>query len=282
LIQFGYHITGGLNLGTSLSTAVNAGFTSAQIFLGPPQRFQKANISLGERELFRRVKKQSGIKVFVHAPYVLHAFARPENVVKNNRTIADFLLECALLDIDGFVLHMGGTKWYAIDGCLDVILELIDHIGMVGDGWMGTPILLENCASGNAMSGDLDQICQLIDKIYAYRSWAHVGLCLDTLHAWAWGYDMTNQDVLTKLCASVKDHLRLIHLNNGPEKVSCGSHYDRHASILTGIIPQHVFSTIVAMLPDVPLIVERDDVQDVLNERDWLMRMFPERMYNPA
>lgn len=266
---FGYHITGGKNLGSSLYAAVDAGFTSAQIFLGPPQRAVITDFSLPEANLFVKTKKASGIKVYVHAPYVLHAFARPENAIRNNDMVGKAVRVAADLGCDGYVLHMGGTKWYEDGKYMDPYLEpakkLMDCCGK--EALSRCPILFENCASGNHMSGKLQSISLLCDMLNGSGYQGQFGICLDTCHAWAWGYDYQQEDVRSSMVEEIRKYLQLIHLNSAPEKVTCGGHYDRHEALQKGVIKWEAFEALLHLLPNLPVIAEREDFQDILS--DW-------------
>lgn len=278
---FGYHISGGQHLGTSLQVTAAAGFTAAQIFLGPPQRMEIAKLPRDQFDLFCRVKSETNIKVFVHAPYVLHAFAKPENIERNNGFLKRLVQLSVDLEADGFVLHMGGTKWYEANPTdyLEIARKLMSSIYPTGRQWC--PILFENCANGNQMSGHLETITNLLDQLKADSH--NVGLCLDTLHAWAWGYDLIRPSEFTRLIGdNVFRHLKLIHLNSGPEKVVCGGKYDRHAALHKGCIPLEVFTTLLRTLPDIPVIAEREDYQDVLAEFKYVTEVDAEPVYKEA
>jgi deoxyribonuclease-4 len=260
----GYHITGGQRLGSSLLATVDAGFSAAQIFLGPPQKFRQDPIPQDEANLFRRIKRNSGIKVFVHAPYVLHAFAKPENTSKNNTFLKKLVQMASELECDGFVLHMGGTKWYETAEYHHVATKLFEDIFGREEG-QPVPILFENCANGNDMSGDILAINNLISVL---KTQGHnVGLCLDTLHAWAFGYNYQDDSHLRMVLEPrMLSHLKLIHLNSGPDKVTCGSKYDRHEAIHKGCIPRECFSTLLKALPNIPVIIEGHEFSDILSD----------------
>lgn len=263
---FGYHIPGGQHLGTSLKAAVDLGFTAAQIFLGPPGRAAVSNIPLPEFRLFLDVKRSTGIPVFVHAPYVLHVFARPENKHKNHHTLKKFYDTACNLECNGLVVHMGGTKWYdhGSDGNV-YSTEAVDFLNVLDARGKKCTVLLENCANGNAMSGNLRDICNLLT--YLKQSGYSVGLCLDTCHAWAWGYDYRDANQLAVVTSEmVSQHLKLIHLNSAPIQVVCGGKYDRHSSLDSGCIPKSSFESILRSFPEIPAIAERDDVNSVYSD----------------
>jgi endonuclease IV len=276
---FGYHISGGQHLGDSLQATVKAGFTAAQIFLGPAQKMAITPLPASQIDLFQRVKEQSGIKVYVHAPYVLHAYAKPENVVKNNGFIRRMVQVTHELQCDGYVLHMGGTKWYddvyaqndpvGAEAWIGIGRTLMETVHPKGNPVTGCPILFENCANGNAMSGQLDVICRMLDELA--RDGHNVGLCLDTLHAWAWGYNYGSPSDFARVThCDVLRHLKLLHLNSGTGKVACGSKYDRHEAIHKGCIDVEHFRSLLRAFPGVPVIAEREDFADILAEFSFI------------
>lgn len=259
---FGYHIKGGTLMGSALKEAVEKGFTAAQIFLGAPQRFESSEVSAREFDLFQRVKQESGIRVFVHASYVLHAWAKPENVLRNNIAIAAAIGRSGVLGCDGYVLHTGGTKWYEPTQYAQVLEALLDRCSMAN--LEKCPLLIENCASGKLMSGDLSLIAEMTNR-FRSRGW-NIGVCLDTCHAWAFGYDFSDRDVLDFMYELLRSEVKLIHLNSAPQTVSCGSHFDRHSSIEKGCIDPHAFERLLVKFSGIPCIAERDDVSDVIRD----------------
>jgi len=268
---FGYHIVGGVSLGTSLRTTAAQGFSAAQIFLGPPQRPIIGRLSSSEIELFLHIKKASGMKVFCHAPYTIHAFCNPERIEKNTASVVQFMKVCSNLELDGFVLHMGGTKWHENTDPIDHFLFLMKALANAD---CSCPLLLENCASGNDLSGSLRTIRDLMDRVkdsYWEKGFPKLGICLDTCHAWAWGYNWPDEVILSSLILDLGSNLSLIHLNSATEKVTCGGNYDRHASLEKGVIPVEAFHRLLKKLPDVPVIVERDVYTDVFADKEVVL-----------
>jgi endonuclease IV len=102
----------------------------------------------------------------------------------------------------------------------------------------------------------------------------NVGICLDTLHAWSFGVDWHDParfdgNSVFKFLADI-GYVQLIHLNNGPEKVACGSNYDRHASITQGVINPDALRQVLDTFPNIPVIFERDSYEGVMSDWNWL------------
>lgn len=253
---------------SALETAKTQGFTAAQIFLCSPQQYTLPSCTAPELIRFKEWKYQSGMKIYAHASYTLHTFAKPENVSRNNAVVRQHVWRAASLGLDGYVIHMGGTKWYE-DGpdpmvkYYELAKTLCNTIG--GEALHTTPLLLENCASGNQMSGHVSVI---IDTILDLRSlYFNVGLCLDTCHAFAWGLEFQPDYLWISRLASV---LKLIHLNNASQKVKFGSHLDRHDSLLNGVIPLKTFKWLLSKHPECPVILERDNMTDIMHDQVML------------
>lgn len=243
------------------------GFQVAQVFIGDPKTY---NVHKFDPQQIARFREERGIhktNIYVHAPYVLHAFAKPENKRKNNAAIRRHLQECVALGIDGYVLHMGGTKQFdeAIEAndYTPVYKALEELCSTVGSEILAQcPILLENCASGNIISGSPDAIKNCI--IYVNERGFNVGMCLDTLHLYSWGYNL--MDGSGPFLSSILSKIKLIHLNSGPQGITFGCRRDRHASILDGCISREVIVKTLYALQGVPIILERDNLPSVNHE----------------
>jgi deoxyribonuclease-4 len=230
------------------------------VFLGPPRNFNLFRLTPLQVTTFATAKRESGVKVYAHAPYVLHAFSKPENVKKNNGALSKAFKLAANLGLDGYVLHMGGTKSYHWDtassaepnsrSAIDALTDLATTIGP--EVLDRCPMLLENCASGNALSGNLAVITALVGSLPF-----NVGICLDTLHAWSWGQQL---DYGTPWTNTLMEHVRLVHLNSGPNGFAFGCKRDRHEELTSGSLPISHFVQLLMAHPELPIIVERSNV----------------------
>lgn len=262
--KIGMHISGGSSIGSSMVSA-SSFWTSCQVFLGPPQTATLAVVSDTQKQYIEQMQL-NGMMSYVHAPYVLHAFADPKRVQKNNHALRLHVTQANLLGMSGYVVHMGGTKHYESPSALfDAFLTMLKIVVSTEQ----CPVLLENCASGPEASGNLSIICEMIDEVRSAYD-IPVGLCLDTCHAYAWGYDLNDSGVVEQVARTVSSYVRLLHLNSAPEKVKCGGHLDRHASINHGVISKDSFSKLLNLLPDIPVIFERDSPIEALEEAKFV------------
>jgi len=119
-------------------------------------------------------------------------------------------------------------------------------------------LLLENTSgTKNSMGSTFEDIRRVIDSI---RDQKHVGVCLDTCHAFAAGYDFLTPEAVTRTLECFEnavgmDRLRIVHLNDS--KGGLRSHLDRHEHIGLGRIGEQGFRNILSSpLGRLPLILE--------------------------
>jgi deoxyribonuclease-4 len=120
-------------------------------------------------------------------------------------------------------------------------------------------LLLENTAgTKNSMGGDIEDIAEIIGRL---NDKSGVGICIDTCHAFAAGYDITTEEGLSSFLELISseigpEKLKVIHLNDC--KGTLGSHLDRHEHIGLGNIGDDAFRRIVnnPKLRDIPFILE--------------------------
>jgi deoxyribonuclease-4 len=131
---------------------------------------------------------------------------------------------------------------------------------------LNVTILLENSAGQkDSIGSTLEDLREILDKLSSKT----YGLCLDTCHAFASGYDLKNTDACNKFMEKFDNIvglgvLKLIHLNDS--KGDIGSHLDRHEHIGLGKIGIDGLSSILNMKPlrDLPIIMETpiDSIRD--------------------
>jgi len=135
--------------------------------------------------------------------------------------------------------------------------SLEGHIG-------STKLLLENSAgAGEIIGDDLGELGEIIEKA---GNDSIAGICLDTQHSFASGYDWRDFDkTLKRITAEVRlQYIKLVHANDS--KTECGSNADRHEHIGQGKIGPEAFRKIVAFVKenniDMILETEHDKVKE--------------------
>jgi deoxyribonuclease-4 len=203
---------------------------------------------------FVNLKKKLDVAYFVHAAY----WSSLVNIKsKEFITLCEEAQFASDLHSDGIVIHVGATR-AKLDKKDQVkyVAECVNELLLKNPN---IPLILENAPhAGRNFGGDLTDFALLYEHIDHKN---RVKFCLDTAHAFVFGYDLKNQIVLDdffKLIAEVigKNNIALLHLNDSPEP--CGSYMDKHAAPGEGLLKEHVLKQILRndLFLQVPVIAE--------------------------
>jgi deoxyribonuclease-4 len=159
------------------------------------------------------------------------------------------------------------------------VVQVAEALAEVLQGGSSSALLLENSAgSGDLLGSRFEQIGALFDRLGRD---ARLGLCVDTAHTFASGYDLRIDDGIVRAVDEISAHigierLRLIHANDS--KVGLGSAVDRHENIGKGLLGEEAFVRMLAhpVLGSVPWVLEvpgYDDKGPDLPNLDTLKRL---------
>jgi deoxyribonuclease-4 len=260
LTLLGAHVSTAGGLSTAFDRGEKLGCTAIQIFLKSPNRWQGRELANDEVEQFRARRAESPIgPVLAHAAYLLNLCAADEKTLERSRAgLADEMTRARRLELDGLVLHPGSHMGRGEDAGIDLIAASIDEV--LGDLEEGpTRLLLEVTAGqGTGLGYRLEHLERIIERCSTAD---RLGLCLDTCHLFAAGYEVHTAKGLEALLSEVEsrfglDRLGCVHLNDS--KRPLGSRRDRHANIGEGEIGEQAFNRLLGhdALAGVPLILE--------------------------
>lgn len=268
--RVGPHVTGASAIGSSVSVQSKTyQFHAMQVFMGPPRSWSIPVINPLELSLLARAMSEGDVKVYAHAPYVLNAFPTSKgDLVRHRLRVREQIVAATKLQLSGYVIHMGGAGEYSVEELQNEFLALCSVVYPRREEHV-TPLLLENAANGHDNRRDPMIIQQILapakDRFYP------VGMCVDTLHLFAAGYDPLS--TWTVVLGNVKDDVKLLHLNSGSEKVICGKGLDRHEPIATGVIEHQAFRDILSLFPDVPVILETPSLVAALIDTALVLKL---------
>jgi deoxyribonuclease-4 len=218
-----------------------------QIFSRNANRWKGRPLPPAEIAAFRAKLRAAGLgPVFSHASYLINlATATPDLRQMSLEAMADEIDRADALALGGVVLHPGCyTSGNAEEGLELVAAALLDLLRTRERG--RTMILLENTAGqGTALGATLEQLASIIAGVNGHR---RVGVCLDTCHLLASGYDIASLEGYAATFAQFTRHvgldrLKLVHLNDS--KKPLGSRVDRHEHIGKGFVGLETFRRIV-------------------------------------
>lgn len=264
---WGAHISIAKSMDLAFLRAENININSMQIFTKSNRQWQNKILSTEEINLFIEKKKNSQIKyINAHAGYLINlASDNPEIIQKSYTSLLNEMEICESLKITDLVLHPGSNKSSNTSETIKNIAKLIKKaLSETSD----VSILIENMAGqGSATCGSIEQIAELIEQINNKR----VAICIDTCHAFAYGYSIEELD--KKITEYVGwDKVKLFHLNNS--KKDQGSKVDRHEHLKIGKISNENISFILNdnKYIDIPKILEtpNDDESEYIPDLKFM------------
>jgi deoxyribonuclease-4 len=254
----------------ALEKAKELKLQAVQIFLKNSNRWiAKPYTGDVVKQFFEARSSVPGIKIFSHAGYLINLAGSGETLKKSLDSLSDEMDRAARLDIEHIVLHPGS---HGGCGAGSGIERSAESLSLVISKNQKTKILLETTAGqGSSIGHRFEYLRSIIDKTSRGEA---LGVCLDTCHIFAAGYDITTEKKLNAVIGEFDDilgidKLKLIHINDS--KRECGSKVDRHEHIGKGRIGTRVFSLILnhPRLKTIPMILEtpkfNDDEADRMN-----------------
>lgn len=241
-LLLGAHISVAGGYEKSFERAASIGCSTMQIFTKSNRQWQAKPITPEQENLFKKTKEKFAIAPLVsHASYLIN-LGSPDSALraKSIKALADELKRCSQLGLDYLVVHPGSHLKSGEDACLESIAQSLDAVLENDTG--STMILLETMAGqGSSVCYDFAHI-EKIRKLSRHKD--RLGVCLDTCHIFAAGYDFrttqTYQAVWQEFDRIIGlKHLKVIHVNDSKKEL--GSRVDRHASIGKGEIGQEGF-----------------------------------------
>ena len=213
--------------------------------------------------------------ILAHDSYLIN-LGHPEkaNLEKSRDAFLDEMQRCEQLEIDRLNFHPGShLNKISEEECLKTISE---SVNIALDKTKGVTAVIENTAGqGTNLGYSLDQIKYIIDYIEDKN---RVGICIDTAHAIAAGYDFLSDDSYEKFWKEFDEvigfkYLKGMHLNDS--KKDFGTRVDRHESIGKGFLGEKVFMNIMKdkRLDEIPLILETPDPDLWADEIKLLYRL---------
>ncbi len=260
LILLGAHfsIAGGLH--KALLTAKRYGCTALQLFTKNSNTWKERIVTDEEIDLFRQTRKEVEITAIAsHTSYLIN-LASPEGQKHHmsKEALIHELERSASLDIPYVVLHPGAHMESGEEnGCLRIAETINEVFDRVPPG--ETKLLLETTAGqGTNIGYTFEQLALIIEHI---KDKDRVGICFDTCHTFAAGYDIRTPEAYAKTMEKFDgilglNNLCLLHINDS--KKGLGSRIDRHEHIGKGEIGPTAFKEIMndTRLETVPKILE--------------------------
>jgi len=291
--RIGFHVSISGGISNSIDNALKIGCNAFQIFTRNPKRWAAKPLQEEDVKNFRKKLAESKIDrdaVFVHIPYLPNLSSPNSKLHKKSvDVLAEEIKRCSILGIPYLVSHLGTHdgrgKGYGINQLVKAYSSAFRNYykSLSAAAATTTPrtknkkngddgpsneepvtVLLENSAGHkNSIGSKFDEIGLILDKLdsSSYSSRGSFGVCLDSCHAFAAGYDLRTEDAvretLDKFGSEVgQRNLKLVHLNDSKDKLN--SNRDRHEHIGLGKIGKEGFRALLKdkAVTNFPIIME--------------------------
>ncbi len=274
-MKIGCHVSIARGIDNSIVRAEELGCNTMQIFSKNASTWREKVLKKDEVESFRENLKNSNINpVFIHTSYLINlASSSDELYFKSINAFLEEMKRADLLLPDPYLIihpgaHTGAGEEYGIHR---IIRALNIILGKSADLNLKTMILLEDTAgSGTHLGYTFRQLKRMMEGA---RDRKRIGMCFDTCHAFAAGYELSHREGIEQTLEELEkyiglDKLKVVHLNDS--KFPLGSRKDRHMHIGKGYIGLEGFKVLVnhKYLKDLPFVLEtpkHDEKDDLKN-----------------
>lgn len=264
MFYLGAHVSAAGGPHKAVENAVAIGANAFALFTKNQKQWKAPPLSDEVIDLFKQEMEKGNFKaeqVLPHNSYLINmGNPDPEKWERSVNAFIDELHRAKQLGLDRVNFHPGAhLNQIDIDGCIDLIAKGIDRSVEEVEGVYA--VIETTAGQGSALGRSFEEIAQIIDRSkYPER----IGVCVDTCHIWAAGYDISTQekfnDVMTHYDEVVGfDKLMGMHLNDA--KSTFASRVDRHAPLGDGNLGLEPFKAMMAddRFKNIPLVLETNE-----------------------
>ncbi len=271
----GAHVSASGGIANAPLNAQKIGANAFALFTKNQRRWQAAPLCAKQIDAFKQHCSDANISteaILPHDSYLINLGHPDEAQLNRSReAFLDEMQRCEQIGLSLLNFHPGShLKQISVDECL---IRISDSINLALDKTQGVSAIIENTAGqGSNLGHSFEQLAQIIDKV---EDKSRVGICIDTCHMFAAGYDLTSQQACE---ASFREfdkivgyqYLKAMHLNDS--KTPLNSRVDRHHSLGAGHIGKEAFSFIMQLPASrgIPLILETIEPEVWPDEINWL------------
>ena len=259
-MRVGLHVSISGALSAAVDNAVERECSAFQIFTRSPRMWTAKDITKKDAQEFKDKLASSKIDRFAtvaHMPY-LPNLASPNSAThaKSVAVLSKEVQRCGELGVPYLVAHLGSHLGEGEEKGIKQLIKAFEKAAEIDND---VTILLENTAGQkNSVGSEFEQWAEIFSQLKPKKRF---GVCLDTCHAFAYGYDFRSEKDVTETFRKFDEtvgfeNLKILHLNDS--KGELGSNLDRHEHIGLGKIGERGMVAIVKLAnkKDIPIILE--------------------------
>ena len=261
---FGAHVSASGGVENAIKNAKDIGATAFALFTKNQRQWIAPALTPKQIATFKEAMAEAGFsasQILPHDSYLINlGHPDEEGLQKSRDSFFEEMQRCELLGLDRLNFHPGShLKRISEEGSLERIAE---SINMALERTKGVTAVLENTAGqGSNLGYKFEHLAYIIDRV---EDKSRVGVCLDTCHSFAAGYDLRTKEACDATFAEFDriigfKYLRGMHLNDAMRPL--GSRIDRHSPMGDGEIGIECFKYIASdpRFDNIPLVLETPD-----------------------
>lgn len=231
---------------------------AVQLFISAPQQWRLPTLKEEQVEAFRAAHAAAAVPAFFHGVYLMN-FASPDPAIleKSAASLTSYLDWAGKLGAAGVIFHAGSHLGAGFEETLPQMCRLLRQC--LESAPNDALLILENSAGqGNCCGKDFHELAALL---HGLDDDPRAGVCIDTCHAFAMGYDITSREGCEAAMSEFDREIglqRLVAVHANDSKMPFGGVRDRHANIGDGFIGYDGFRTLMShpAFRDVPFLLE--------------------------
>lgn len=277
--QVGFHVSISGSIDLAVDRALELECTTFQIFTRNPRGWNFKALQDAEATLFREKRKKANFRnVVTHMPYLPNLATSDKSYAKKSRaSLKEEMSRCGALGVDYVVAHIGSHMG---KGTAVGVRNVIEACNEALDGAAnGTVLLIENMAGQkNSVGARFEELRMILDGV---RQTDRIGVCLDTCHVFAAGFDISNKEGVESTMELFDStvgigRLKVVHLNDS--KGPLGGNLDRHEHVGMGKIGPKGLKAFVRYghVSDLPFLLEvpQDEKRSDAAEIAYVRKLF--------
>jgi len=244
MTKIGAHVSAAGSLDLAPDNAKNLGCEVFQFFSRSPRGGGAKPITEEIAKNFQKKSEEYNMESYIHAPYYINFASQSAKISFGSvSAIQEELRRGTALGVKYVMTHLGSEKDLGPEKSQKQVIERVKSIFAKKEKWT-TKLLLENSAGATGVVGDtFEELGNIINSLDE-----EVGICLDTCHLFASGYDIRDEKNINSTLKEFKKYLplekiKLIHANDS--KFDLNEHKDRHADIGDGKLSLETFKNLL-------------------------------------
>lgn len=266
-LLIGAHTSAAGGVFNALLEGKRIGATTIQLFTSNQKRWEGKQITPEIKAKWEKVLEETGLKeIMSHDSYLINLGApSPETLEKSRKAFKEEIQRCLDLGITYMNFHPGAALKDDPQDCLDRIVESLLEVEAMMEKASTTLLLETTAGQGSTVGHQFEQLGYIIERV---EKKIPIGVCIDTCHIFAAGYDIRSQEgwdrTLEKFDEKIGlSYLRALHVNDSMKDL--GTRVDRHQPLGEGKIGIECFKVMMRdpRLREIPKYLETPGGPDV-------------------